>query len=167
LAFFNFFASDKRLSSYTKSESIERPDLAFFYDSCVAWRESENTDTVVIVEFKKPMRNVYADKDPVRQVLGYVKRLKENSGETDIRGRAIRGIRSSTAFHCYIVADITPQLEEAIIGRFEKTPDGEGYFGYQQNPAAFIEVIPFSKVLNDARLRNSIFFQALGITNTG
>lgn len=134
----------------------------------MAWREREDTDTVVIVEFKRPMREEYnKGKDPVQQVLSYVKRLKETSGEVDIRGRAIRGIRPSTSFHCYVVADITPQLEERIIGRFEKTPDGEGYFGYTTNPAAFVEIVPFGKVMQDARLRNAIFFQKLGITNTG
>ncbi|MCS3727547.1 ATP-binding protein [Bradyrhizobium betae] len=168
LAFFNYFASDERLSNYTTLDSEERPDLAFFYNSAVAWREREDTDTVVIVEFKRPMREDYTKgKDPVQQVLSYVKRLKETSGEIDIRGRAIRGIRSSTSFHCYVVADITPQLEERIIGRFEKTPDGHGYFGYTTNPAAFVEIVPFGKVMQDARLRNAIFFHKLGITNAG
>jgi hypothetical protein len=168
LAFFNYFASDEKLSKYTSLPDDERPDLTFFYDSCVAWREREDTDTIVIVEFKRPMRENYATgKDPVQQVLSYVKRLKETPGETDIRGRAIQGIRTSTAFHCYVVADITAQLEERIIGRFEKTPDGAGYFGYTQNPAAYVEIIPFGKVMKDARLRNAIFFQKLGITNTG
>jgi hypothetical protein len=115
------------------------------------------------------MREDYSKgKDPVQQVLSYVKRLKETSGEVDIRGRAIRGIRSSsTSFHCYVAADITPQLEDRIIGRFEKTPDGQGYFGYTTNPAAFVEIVPFGKVMQDARLRNAIFFQKLGITNIG
>jgi hypothetical protein len=168
LAFFNYFASDERLSSYTILDSDDRPDLAFFYDSCVAWREREDTDTIVIVEFKRPMREDYSKgKDPVQQVLSYIKRLRETSGEVDVRGRAIRGIRSSTSFHCYVVADITPQLEDRIIGRFAKTPDGQGYFGYTTNPAAFVEILPFGKVMQDARLRNAIFFQKLGITNTG
>jgi hypothetical protein len=168
LAFFNYFASDQPLSQYTQLDNEERPDLAFFYDSCVAWREREGTDTIVLVEFKRPMREDYSKgKDPVQQVLGYVERLQSPVGEVDIRGRAILGIGPHTAFHCYIVADITPQLKERMIGRFFKTPDGRGYFGYTTNPSAFVEVIPFGKVLNDARLRNSIFFQKLGITNTG
>ncbi len=168
LAFFSFFASDKLLNQYTTLPDDERPDLAFFYDACVAWREREETDTIVIVEFKRPMREDYSKgKDPVQQVLSYVRRLKETSGETDIRGRAITGIRPSTSFHCYVVADITPTLEERIIGRFEKTPDSQGYFGYTTNPSAFVEIIPFGKVMRDARLRNAIFFQKLGITNVG
>lgn len=168
LAFFNYFASDKPIQSYANVASRERPDLAFFYDSCVAWRQGENTDSVVIVEFKRPMRTDYAkDKDPVQQVLRYVKQLKEESSVPDIKGRAIRGIREGTAFHCYIVADITEELEDRIIGRFSKTPDGEGYFGYTSEPSAFVEIVPYGKLLNDARLRNTVFFQHLGITNTG
>lgn len=166
LAFFSYFASDKLLNQYTTLRDDERPDLAFFYDACVAWREREETDTVVIVEFKRPMREDYSKgKDPIQQVLSYVQRLKSTSGETDIRGRALSGIRPSTSFHCYVVADITPQLEDRIIGRFEKTPDGQGYFGYTTNPSAFVEIVPFGKVMRDARLRNAIFFQKLGITN--
>lgn len=168
LAFFNYFSSDIQLNKYSDVDSEERPDLAFFYDSCVAWRDTENADTVVIIEFKKPMREDYSKgKDPIQQVLGYVKRLKEESSVPDITGKPIRGINGSTAFHCYIIADITSQLEEKIIGRLQRTPDGFGYFGYQTNPTAFVEIIPYSKVLNDARLRNTIFFQKLGITNSG
>lgn len=163
LAFFDFFASDKRINTFTTLGSDERPDIAFFYNACVAWREREGTDTVVIVEFKKPMRSDYSrEKDPVQQVLSYVKRLKTERDVVDFRGRQIRGIRESTSFHCYIVADITPELEERIIGRFHQTPDGEGYFGYTTNPDAYVEIVPFNKVLNDARQRNVIFFRSLG-----
>ena len=51
--------------------------MAFFFDSCVAWREGENSDTVVLVEFKKPMRDNYTvGRDPVQQVFHYVKLLR-------------------------------------------------------------------------------------------
>ena len=166
LAFFNFFASDQELKKYAGVESEERPDLAFFYDTCAAWRETENSDTVIVVEFKRPMRDDYSKgKDPVQQVLHYVKRLQDEKTIPDHKGRVIRGINSGTAFHCYVVVDITPQLEDLIIGRFFKTPDGQGYFGYTQNPSAYVEIVPYGKILNDARLRNTIFFQKLGITN--
>jgi hypothetical protein len=168
LAFFHYFASDLEVNKYAAVETSERPDLAFFYDACVAWRQQESADTVVIVEFKRPMRTDYSrGRDPVQQVLTYVQRLKRERAIPDIRGRAIRGISESTAFHCYIVADITPELEERLIGRIQRTPDGEGYFGYQTNPTAFVEIVPYGKLLNDARLRNTIFFQHLGVTNTG
>ena len=119
LAFFHYFASDKPVKEYAGVSELDRPDLAFFYDSCVAWREGENTDTVVLVEFKKPLRDNYTTgRDPVQQILRYVKILRSEAGLVDFRGRAIRGITSGTAFHCYVVVDITSSLEESIIGRF-------------------------------------------------
>lgn len=166
LAFSHYFSSDQEIAKFAPSTSADRPDLAFFYGSCVAWREAEGADTVVIVEFKRPLRNDYSKgKDPVQQVLHYVKTLKTKAGLTDIRGRAIRGINDGTAFHCYIVCDVTQELEERIIGRLQKTPDGDGYFGYTQNPNAFVEIIPYGKLLRDARKRNVVFFEKLGITN--
>ena len=81
LAFFSYFASDKLLNQYTTLRDDERPDLAFFYDACVAWREREETDTVVIVEFKRPMREDYSKgKDPIQQVLSYVHKLLVDFG---------------------------------------------------------------------------------------
>jgi hypothetical protein len=164
LPFFKFFASDLELRKYSEAASNDRPDLAFFFDACFAWREGENTDTVVIVEFKKPMRVSYSQgRDPVSQVLHYVEQLKKGAILTP-SGRPVQGITSGTAFHCYIIADVTPQLRETFIGRFERTPDGQGYFGYTREPDAFVEVIPFNKVLANARMRNVGFFKELGIT---
>lgn len=167
LAFFSHFASDQELRKYANTDSQERPDLVFLYDACVAWRAQKDSDSVIIVEFKKPMRKEYGAEDPVQQVLRYVNKLKNDKNAVDLSGRPIGNLSPNTAFHCFIVADITAQLEDRVIGRFQRTPDGAGYFGYQQNPAAFVEIIPYDKLLRDARLRNTIFFQKLGITNTG
>jgi hypothetical protein len=166
LAFYRFFASDKEVRSYSGVDEKDRPDLAFFYDTCVAWREGENCDTVVLVEFKKPMRDDYTSgRDPVQQVLHYAKCLRSESAIPDVKGRAIRGINAGTAFHCYVVADLTPSLEASIIGRFSRTPDGQGYFGYSPDPPAFVEIVPYGKILKDAKIRNTIFFKTLGITS--
>ena len=58
-------------------------------------------------------------------------------------------MNASTAFHCYVVADITQTLEDRIIGRFNHTPDGVGYFGYSADPPAFVEIVPYGKILAD------------------
>lgn len=165
LAFFHYFASDLEMNKFAAVEGEERPDLAFFYDSCVAWRETENSDAVIIVEFKRPMREDYSKgKDPVQQVLHYVKRLQTEKSVPDKSGRAIRGINAGTAFQCYVVCDLTEELRSRVIGRFFDTPDGQGLFGYSANPSAYVEIVPYGKILNDARLRNAIFFKTLGIT---
>jgi hypothetical protein len=45
------------------------------------------------------------------------------------------------------------------------TPDGEGRFGYINDGGVYIEIIPYGKLLQDAKLRQGIFFQKLGLTN--
>ncbi|WP_119165435.1 ATP-binding protein [Algihabitans albus] len=166
LAFFNFFASDRPIKSYTESDSGREPDIAFFYDSCVAWRESERScDTVILVEFKRPGLEDYTDKnDPLMQLMDYVTLFKSSKTIRDRKGNVISGIGANTSFHCYIVADITAGLTKRLRGRFNSTPDGKGLFGYTLNPDTYAEVIPYDKLLLDAQARNSIFFDKLGLS---
>lgn len=165
LAFYNFFASDKPIKSYTDVDSGREPDIAFFYDSCVAWRESERAcDTVILVEFKRPGLDAYTDKnDPLMQLMDYVSLFKSGKTVKDRKGNVISGIGANTSFHCYIVADITAGLQKRLRGRFDPTPDGKGMFGYTRNPDTYAEVIPYDKLLLDAQARNAIFFDKLGI----
>lgn len=165
LAFYNFFASDRPIKTFTESDSSREPDIAFFYDSCVAWRESERAcDTVILVEFKRPGLEVYNDKnDPLIQLMDYVTLFKSGKTVRDRKGNVISGIGANTSFHCYIVADITAGLTKRLRGRFDPTPDGKGLFGYTRNPDTYAEVIPYDKLLLDAQARNAIFFDKLGL----
>lgn len=167
LAFFAHFSSDRPFKAYTDNPSLERPDIAFFYDTCFAWREQEEANTVVLVEFKRPSRDNYdGDDNPLRQVIGYIKKFKSSTSLKDSKGRHLSPHYKNASFHCYIVADLTDSLMEELGGyRFEKTPDGKGLVGYLTNPDAYVEIISYPKLLADAKMRNSIFFQKLGITN--
>ena len=42
-------------------------------------------------------------------------------------------------------------------------PDGLGWYRHYNNYNAYIEILPFDKVLNDAKARNRVFFEKLGI----
>jgi len=165
LAFFNFFASDKTIKSYSSSDSSREPDIAFFYDSCLAWRESERmSDTVILVEFKRPGLESYTDKnDPFLQLMEYVTLFKSGKTVRDRQGKVISNVGNSTAFHCYIVADLTAGLMKRLRGRFDPTPNNKGLFGYTRNPDTYSEVIPYDKLLLDAQARNAIFFDKLGL----
>ncbi|WP_457105209.1 hypothetical protein [Methylobacterium sp. P5_C11] len=167
LAFFAHFASDRPLKSYTDNKSLDRPDIAFFYDTCFAWREQEAANTVVLVEFKRPSRDDYdGEENPLKQIMGYIKNFKTSTSLKDTKGRQLSPRLKNATFHCYIIADITDSLREAIEGyRFHETPDGQGLVGYLNNPDAVVEIISYPKLLADAKMRNSIFFQKLGITN--
>lgn len=167
LAFFAHFSSDRAFKTYTDNHSLDRPDIAFFYDTCFAWREQEAANTVVLVEFKRPSRDNYdGDDNPVRQVMNYIKKFKTSTSLKDSKGRQLSPRLKNATFHCYIIADITDTLMESIEGyRFHETPDGQGLVGYLINPDAVVEIISYPKLLADAKMRNSIFFQKLGITN--
>ncbi len=43
------------------------------------------------------------------------------------------------------------------------TSDYDGYFGYNKNFQAYIEVISFDRLLNSAKQRNRAFFDKLGL----
>ena len=166
LAFFNFFASDKQIRTYMDGDSSERPDIAFFYDACVAWREHDRSaDSVVLVEFKRPGRDDYTpEANPLRQTINYINLLRSAQTVRDLGGGVISGVSERTAFQCYIIADITQKLEQQLYGfPLSRTPDGRGMFGYIDNPRAFVEIIPYEKLLSDAQQRNAIFFSKLGM----
>lgn len=165
LAFFNFFASDKTIKSYVDSDSTREPDVAVLYDSCLAWRESERmTDTVILIEFKRPGLETYTDKnDPFLQLMDYVSLFKSGKTVRDRSGKVISNVSVNTAFHCYIVADLTAGLRKRLRGRFDPTPDNKGLFGYTRNPDTYSEVIPYDKLFLDAQARNAIFFEKLGL----
>lgn len=170
LAFFAYFNSDRQLRSYTDNGSLERPDIAFFYDTVSAWVGSqEASNTVVLVEFKHPNRNNYSGADnPVRQVGDYVEQLRNSNTIKHHKGSFRPAALRSASYHCYIVADLTETLLREIRDLpFQETPDRMGRFGYigSGDRMAYVEIVPYEKLLRDAKLRNAIFFQKLGLTD--
>lgn len=175
LTFNSLLASDKLFKQVKSlnSDSRERVDLIIkkeeVFEKATLFSESKNPfESFTIVEFKKPGRNdyVYGDaaKDPTFQVRRYIRETID--GHTKIKGRPIEA-RNNTPFYCYIVADITESLmyilsEESFI----PTADGKGYFKFYDtlNYKAYIEVLPFNKVIEDAKQRNRILFDKLNLT---
>lgn len=96
--------------------------------------------------------------------MEYVTLFQSSKTIRDAKGAVISGIGQNTAFHCYIVADLTDGLRTRLRGRFNPTPDGAGLFGYTSNPDTYTEVIPYNKLLQDAQARNAMFFHKLGLT---
>ena len=164
LAYHTFLASDKLMKSLPVLDtSVEkRMDIAVFDQ---AFSFSDNQDffnSISIVEFKKPNRNDLKDddKNPINQVLGYVKNIKEGKAKRP-NGRPFVNV-SNTAFYCYVIADLTDSMrEDAVNAGLILTPDGDGYFGYNQTRGAYIEVISYDKLVRDAKQRNQILFDKL------
>lgn len=167
LAFYSYFKSDRPFKTFlSESDSGKEADIAVVFDRSLAFDREGNNEPVVIVEFKRPGRTSYSpSENPVTQVLDYVKIMRKGASFTDREGKVRKTIPDSTRFICFIVADFTDQLIDILETSVaqHRSADGEGFFGFSAPHNAFIEVLPYSKMLHDARLRNEAFFSKLGI----
>jgi hypothetical protein len=171
LAFHDYLASDKTLAAMpiTDSDETKEPDLVAFnvFDTPILVSDSQKLPlaSIVIVELKRPMRNDAAageDKDPIEQALGYLDRIRNGNAKTQ-SGRPIPKSEDIPGF-CYAICDITPTIEKRckILG-LTPTHDYSGYFGYNPNYRAYLEVISFDRLVNSAKERNKAFFDKLGL----
>ena len=164
LSYHEYLSSDKSFKELPmiESDSLQKMDLAIF-DTPISFSEGEvNHNSISVIELKRTMRDNLggADINPIDQVLGYVETL-QNGQEKNYAGRLIRGTDKS-AFYCYIIADLT----ESMIKRAQRydlteTADNQGYFGYFKNYNAYVQIITYDKLLNDAKKRNQILFEKL------
>ena len=162
-----FLATLKSISSVPDLDidSPLRPDLLVFFESAIAVVEEDApfNGGVVIFEFKRPMRDHYSESDnPIDQVLRYAEEIKSGR-RIDKDGRPFR-VSPATPFYCYIVADITHKLEQqARYANLRATPDGAGYFGYNEIVGAYIEILSFEKLVQDSKKRNRVLFERLNL----
>lgn len=174
LAFHDYLASDKPLSSIpiTGSTQTKEPDLLALnvYDNPVLVSEGQNLPlaSIVVVEIKRPMRNDASSgetKDPIEQALGYLARVRRGQVQT-ASGRPIPHSDNIPGF-CYAICDITSSVKHRcdILG-LRPTHDHLGYFGYNPNLNAYLEVISFDGLVNAAKERNRAFFDKLGLPTT-
>ncbi len=164
LAYCSYISSD---IPFNNDRSEGRTDIMIL-DNPVAVSEGQNDgtefDTIVIFEIKRPMRNDYTDaNNPIVQLYGYVDKIKTNTMR-DKDGRIIH-VGENTKFYLYAICDVTPNLESVLRhgGIFKKTPDRLGYYGYNDSYNAYVEVLPFDKMINDSQKRNRVLFEKLGL----
>ena len=161
--FTQYIASDKVISSSDHKE----PDLAIFYESGLFYRNGENaiTSPIAIVEFKRPKRTNYPDEEnPINQALRYAGKILTGKYEMPEGLEEVIVDKSVTPVYIYIVCDIVPKIKEfADLAGLTISPDKQGYFGYNPTYNAYIEIKSFKKVIDDAKMRNQIFFKKLGL----
>lgn len=169
LSYHYYLASDKPLNTIppAESESRKEPDIIVF-NRPIALNDREigsgKFESIVIVEFKRPGElQVSGQKNPYSQVIDYISKIKEGH-ERSYNGRLIE-VSKETSFYCYIVCD----LEENVKKFFQKeydmklTPDGRGLYKFHDAFNAYVEVISYNKMLDDAVKRNRILFEKLNI----
>lgn len=168
LAYHFFLASDKELKQVEPANSDEnkKPDLIIFNRPFAFVDEDAPYGSVVIVEFKRPGRDDYSDHDlkrnPIAQVYNYISIIRE--GEAKDKDGQELATRKNVPFYGYIIADMTKSLRRlAENASLIQTPDNMGYYGYNQNRDAYIEIISYQKLVADARKRNQILFRKLNL----
>jgi len=164
LAYHQYLASDKSLKSISnlESESSKELDIIIF-DKPFAFTDEDRQPfrNITIIEFKRPGKNNYADKDnPIQQVIGYMDeilsgKIKTRDGKTIEQNENIR-------FFCYIICDMCDKIKlYAKQKDFEPSPDGIGFYRYMNNYNALIEIIPYTKLIQGSKQRNKILFDKL------
>lgn len=171
LAFHNFLASDKTIKSMpiTEENSTKEPDIISLnvYDNPLLINDGDKLPlaSIHVIEIKRPMRNdikAGEDKNPLEQALGYLERIREGKALTH-SGRPIPNPSGIPGF-CYILCDLTESVKkQSKLFNLKPTADKLGYFGYNDNYDAFIEVISFDRLANMAHERNKAFFDKLGL----
>lgn len=163
MTFAQYFSSDTRFSALSDSiKSVERPDLLIF-DKVHSLCQDKQKSKVLLVEFKRPGREDYEDKDnPQLQVERYIQRLQSGKMK-DVRGRPLI-FHKLTVFNCFIVADIVGNLDTWTYS-WQRTPDDRGRI-YQPMSGfrGSIELIGWDALLDNARERNQAFFERAGIS---
>jgi hypothetical protein len=165
LAYHKYLASDQPLNTLTPVmiDSDDRPDIIIFNSPFAFVDNSMPFSSVVIIEFKRPMRHNYpVDSNPFEQVYGYIRKIHQGN-VTDKHGRLI-SVSQNTPFYSYIICDLTNKMRQLAENQdFTEAPDKIGYFKYHSQLRSYIEIISYSKLLEDAKKRNQVLFDKLNL----
>lgn len=171
LAFHDYLASDKTLNSMpiTESTSTKEPDLlslsVFDNPMLINGQSTLPLASITVIEIKRPMRNDMkegVDKDPIDQALDYLERVRD--GKVKTASGLLIPSASAIPGYCYILCDLTDSMvKRCKSANLSVTADGMGYFGYNDNYKAYIEVISFNQLVRAAKERNRAFFDKLGL----
>jgi hypothetical protein len=180
LTYHTYLASDQELKKLkvVELESERRPDIVVFnslptLDPVKAFQPAHAFvagdmpfSSIVIVEFKRPGRKDYRDKDnPIAQVYKYIEDITKGRCK-DRDGRPI-SVAKDIPFFCYIISDLTEKLHTfARTANLRPAPDGAGYFGFNDNLKAYVEVVSYNKLVADAKKRNRVLFEKLQLPTT-
>lgn len=171
----NLWIVDERLNFTTWVSSdipldggnTERPDLLVYNKRVLFRGDNEASNPITIFEFKKPQRDDFVNpssrEDPVQQIVRYVNDIRDGKYKTPGGRRML--VADNTPFYGYVVCDLTSKVEAWLEREknFTPMPDRLGWFQWMGNINLYVEVISWDKVLKDAKMRNQIFFQKLGI----
>lgn len=147
--------SDVYMKRITGDDDEDRPDVVVFSEI-----DEGVTRSVALVEFKRYDRKDY---DMEGQIKRYVMKIRK-AGSIELESGRKIALTSETTFHCFGVCDLfTGYGDELAVSNYTSVYGGRGYYQWFPKLNASIEFIDYGKVASDAKLRNKVFFDVLGI----
>lgn len=166
LSYHKYLASDKKFKKIEpiSSTSDERPDIIVFNRPFAFANDNKPYESIVLIEFKRPMRDDYSDEEnPIQQINRYAREIIE--GEAKDKHEREFDFRTNTPIYSYIICDLTKKLRAyAKDSGFRPLPSGDGFFFFNDNYNMYVEIMSFDKILNDSKERNRVLFDKLNIT---
>jgi hypothetical protein len=143
--------------------SGKEPDLIIFDHPFVVGDDEIPLISATIVEFKRPGRTDYRKERATTQVYNYLDLLRSGNYK-NASGRPVK-LRTDTPVTIYIVADFTKELLQDIRDTaMRRMPDGDGYYLFNDEQRAYVELISYEKLYQKAWQRNRPFFYVLGLS---
>ncbi|WP_162239495.1 ATP-binding protein [Aureimonas sp. Leaf324] len=163
LSFVSYLSSDRTIHGGRRSLGDKVADLVFF-DDCSVYRNKDES-SLVLIEFKRPGRDDYRfgpeKSDPVTQVVSTSGKIRETKSLIATDGSRI-AVPDGTKIFAYIVADLEPSLVDVYESHdFDETWDRNGYYKYHDKKDIFIEALSYEKLIDNAKKRNTAFFDVL------
>ena len=164
LSYCSFISSDEYFDNDPKQE---RADILIL-DNPIALSEGANDgsvfDTIIIFELKRPMRNDYTvSANPITQLYKYLRKIRDGKAKDKFH-RPIN-VNDSTKYYLYAICDHRVSTLQTVIAdnEFTETPDRLGYYKFHKTYNAYFEILSYDKIVNDAKKRNRVLFEKLGI----
>jgi len=166
LSYHKYLASDKSFKkiALVDSTSNDRPDILIFNKPFAFANDSKPYESIVLIEFKRPMRDDYTElENPISQVNKYAREIIE--GDAKDKNDREFDFRKNTPIYAYIICDLTKKLKSfANDAGYKLLPGGDGYFSFNDNYNMYIEIMSFDKILKDSKERNRVLFEKLNLT---
>lgn len=163
LAFVSYASSDRTFHGGKRKRGDKVIDLKFFDEVFVAG--TKGSETVMIIEFKKPGRDDYSigrkGCDPIKQINDTVAKIRAEKRFVTEKGKTI-DIPETTPITAYIIADLEPSLRKlADQYDFQDSWNKQAIYKYHEKFDIYVEVFGYEKLLKDAKQRNSPFFDVM------
>ena len=157
-AFTSAFSDTPRKLMLKEKNDGKRPDLFVFSEM-----ERGIARSVTVIELKRPNRK---DSEVVDQIVGYASELKGNEIETPY-GKV--RVSDDAVISTYILSDLTvPGAQTFYTNRdYSRSHDGTRFYYWYKTLGISVEVIDYTKLSQDANIRNQVFFDILNVKVEG